>query len=178
MWPAIISALDNTLVIRKHNPKTRAKIQGILKQLRSYKYLCLCCCYLDILENISPVSKVFEEDGIIPSDIKESVKITTNHLEDQINALENEEDWDSHLHRFTVIEHDGVKQITSYVQYGDMLKKPANRKHTKIILEDFTDVDEESESHARNEKVKVSKQLLETFVDRLSSFNDEIHPHH
>ena len=59
IWPAVISALDNTLVTRTHKPETKGKIIGFLRQLRSYEMLCLVCTYLDMLEKITPKSLVF-----------------------------------------------------------------------------------------------------------------------
>ena len=41
MWPAIVIALENTLTAHKHKPDTRAKISGLVTQLRSYKLICL-----------------------------------------------------------------------------------------------------------------------------------------
>ena len=53
MRPAIVIALENLLTARKHKPDTSTKISGLVTQLRSYKYVCLTCCYLDILEKIT-----------------------------------------------------------------------------------------------------------------------------
>ena len=47
MWPAIVIALENSLTAHKHKPDTRVKISGLVTQLRSYKFICLICWYLD-----------------------------------------------------------------------------------------------------------------------------------
>ena len=63
MWPAIISALENTLATRKLKSETKGKIIGFLKQMRSYAFLCLVCTYLDLLEKVTLMSLVFESDA-------------------------------------------------------------------------------------------------------------------
>ena len=68
MWPAIVIALENMLTDRKHRPGTRAKISGLVTQVCSNKFICLTCCYLDILENITPVSMLFEENSLLPGE--------------------------------------------------------------------------------------------------------------
>ena len=73
MWPAIISAFENTLVTRKHKSKTRAKIQGLLNDFRLY-VLILTCVYLDILEKLSPASIIFESNDTILIDITSTIK--------------------------------------------------------------------------------------------------------
>jgi len=176
MWPAIISALDNTLAIRKHKPETKGKILGIIKQLRSYKSICLACCYLDVLEKIAPVSKVFEHNELLPFEVKGNVQNTCLQLEDIIESVESNEDWDSHLARFVMSEEEGVPQLTSssYIKHGDMLKKPANRDHITITFENVTNFDESSVKRATQEKARMAEKLLETFKSRFESFNDEI----
>ena len=79
IWPAIISAFENTLVTRKHKSETKAKIQGLLKDLRSYDVLSLTCVYLDILEKISPASIIFESNDKILIDITATIKCTQQY---------------------------------------------------------------------------------------------------
>ena len=74
MWPAIVIALENTLTVHKHKPDTRAKISGLVTQLRSYKFICLTCCYLDILEKITPVLMLFEENSLLPRECSSVIR--------------------------------------------------------------------------------------------------------
>ena len=62
VWPAVITTFSNALARdRGCRPETRAKMQGIVKKLRSYKFLCQTAAYLDILESISPLSSIREK---------------------------------------------------------------------------------------------------------------------
>ena len=81
MWPAIVIALENTLTAHKHKPDTRAKISGLVTQLRSYKFICLTCCYLDI-EKITPVSMLFEENSLLPGECSLIIRPALLELED------------------------------------------------------------------------------------------------
>ena len=58
MWPAFITAYETSLGLGKHRAETKAKIQGFLKTFHSYEKLCMVCCYLDILEKVTPASLV------------------------------------------------------------------------------------------------------------------------
>ena len=49
-WPAIITTLENTIAVRLHKNKTKKKIQGFLKQMKSYSFLCLVSTYINISE--------------------------------------------------------------------------------------------------------------------------------
>ena len=105
MWPAIITALENTIVVTKYKPGTKAKIQGFLKQLKSYPFLCTVATYLDILEKITPTSLVFEGDGLLPFEVKPTIDLTVSKLEDLIecSGSDEEELSDSHLSRFQFV---------------------------------------------------------------------------
>ena len=82
MWPSIVIALENTLTARKQKPDTRAKISDLVKQLRSYKFICLTCCYLEILEKITPVSLLFEENSLLPGECSSITTQASLELED------------------------------------------------------------------------------------------------
>ena len=58
MWPALITAFENTLAYHRIKAKTKAKISDLLKVLRNYEYVMLTCAYDDILEKITTLSLV------------------------------------------------------------------------------------------------------------------------
>ena len=70
------------MTAQKHKPDTRAKISGLVTQLRSYKFICLTCCYLDILEKITPVSMLFEENSLLPGECSLIIRQALLELED------------------------------------------------------------------------------------------------
>ena len=177
MWPALISAFDNTLVTRKHKGETKAKIMGFLKQLRSYRILCAVCCYLDLLEKITPASLVFECDRLLPGDIATTIQMTCLELQDVANNIETPEELlDSHLNRFqfNCDDNGDVSLRPTYIKHGDMLKKPMNRGSMEIPFENFTEVNQHSMSAASKEKKKIAEKLVETLQERFASFKDPI----
>ena len=112
MWPAIVTALENTLTARKHKPDTRAKISGLVTQLRSCRFVCLTCCYLDILEKITPVSMLFEENSLLPGECSSIIRQASLELEDLYECVGTEEEMiDSHLSRFVLTEDEDGQQI-------------------------------------------------------------------
>ena len=71
MWPAITIALENVVSDPATRGETKAKVTGFLRNnLNSYRFLCLVCTYLDMLELITHISKVFEGEDLLVSEIK------------------------------------------------------------------------------------------------------------
>ena len=178
MWPAIITALENTLAVRQHKPETRAKIQGQLKELKSYPFLCLVCTYLDMLEKITPTSLTFEGEGLLPYEVMTTIEMTITELEDVIACAGTDEEFlDSHLSRFRFIENeDGTTSLSSkFVKTKNMLKKAANREYVSINLEGFTRVNLDSMAKASEAKKKFAAELIGFIRVRFSSFNDPVY---
>ena len=124
MWPAIVIALENTLTACKHKPDTRAKISGLVTQLHSYKCICLTCCYLDILEKITPVSMLFEENSSSPGECSSIIRQASIELEDMYECIGTEEEMiDSHLSRFILTEDEDGQQIlkSQFSKHSHML---------------------------------------------------------
>ena len=64
MWPAITLAYENVVADHKTLAKTKAKVTGQLRKFKSYDILCKTCTYLDVLEIITPASKIFDRGRI------------------------------------------------------------------------------------------------------------------
>ena len=60
----------------------RAKVQGILKKLNSYKFLCKVAAYLDILESMGPLSLVFEKNMLLAHKVIPAVDLSMTNLEE------------------------------------------------------------------------------------------------
>lgn len=177
MWPAIISAFENSLATRKHKPETRAKIEGFIKNLKSYEYLTLTCSYLDLLEKISPASLVFEGNDLMPSEIKPTINRTNLELEDiEETAGTPDEYLDSNISRFLfTTNEDGEKFLHgSFVKNGHMLKKPCNRENVQIPFIDFKYLSNETLQKASESKKKLAEELRKTLNSHFESFLDEI----
>ena len=60
-WPALLTAFTDFLSSERNNKKAnRAKVTRILNKLKYYCFLCTMPAYLEIVENITPSSMVFE----------------------------------------------------------------------------------------------------------------------
>lgn len=177
MWPAIITALENTLAARKHKHETKGKIIGFLKQLKSYAFLCLVCTFLDILEKITPTSLVFEGDGLLPHEVKPTVSLTVLELEDIIESAGTDDELlDSHLSRFqySTDEEGETCLAAAFAKSGNMLKALGNREYKSIELEGFTGLNASSLLKASTTKKGVASQLITCLQTRFESFNDPV----
>ena len=65
-WPALSAAFENVAADRKTTETTREEVNSYLETLRSDKFLNITCCYVDILESITPSSKMFETEHLMP----------------------------------------------------------------------------------------------------------------
>ena len=151
MWPAFISAYETSLALGKHKAETRAKIQGFLKTFHSYEMLCRVCCYLDILEKITPASLVCEGEGLLPFDVKTTIARTKLELEEIVEtAGEPEEFLDSYLSRFKITTDDDGDNILrpTFVKPGHMRRKTANQEHTTINMDNMTKLQDETAQRA------------------------------
>ena len=84
-WPAIKLAFENIA-----DPKTRqerkTKVKGLLKKLNLYCFMSLVTFYLDILEIVTPISKLFEVERLLPFELQPLVSETIANIDDCINA--------------------------------------------------------------------------------------------
>ena len=176
MWPAIVIALYNTLTALKHKPDTRAKISSLVTQLCSYKLICLTCCYLDILEKITPVSMLFEENSLLPGECSAIIRQALLVLEDMCKCVGTEEEMiDSHLSRFVLTEDKDGQQIlkSQFTKHGHMLCKSINWETVEIPFDNYTHLNENSLKVAQNARKNVSNIM----ATRFQSFGNPIFQH-
>ena len=64
-WPAMKLAFENIIADPKTRQETKAKVKGLLKKLNLYRFMSLVTCYLDILEIVTPISKLFEAERLL-----------------------------------------------------------------------------------------------------------------
>ena len=171
MWPALITAFENTVAYHKIKAKTKAKISDLLKVLRNYEYVMLTCAYDDILEKIT-LSLVYEKDHLLVTEVKPSLSTTYLELEDVIDTAGNDDEFlNSHMAKYQYEEKDGEISVSAnYIKHNHMLRKPANQEYTTIHLEDFTNVGERARQRASNKKKEVSEALIEMLKARFVSF--------
>jgi hypothetical protein len=155
--------------------ETKGKIQGFIKKLHSYEFLCKVCCYLDLLEKVTPASLVFEGEEVLPCDVKTSIDRTILELADvSETAGTDEELLDSYLSRFQINNEDEIGTLSSeFAKAGHLLKKPCNREYVLIEFENMTRLSKETAQRVSRMKVNTADKLAELLRDRFSSFNEE-----
>ena len=134
MWPALISAFENVVADKKSTKATREKINTFLEKLKSYKLINLVCCYLDILDSITPASKIFEAEELLPYEVMPIVKETIANIDDILDDLSNEF---SHVATFNIKGN----QLTAMFKRGDdTRRKKEDREKHEISLEDIREL--------------------------------------
>ena len=63
-------AFENIIADSKTRQETKAKVKGLLKKLNLYRFMSLVTCYLDILEIVTPISKLFEAERLLPFEVQ------------------------------------------------------------------------------------------------------------
>ena len=119
----------------------------------------MVCCYLDILEKVTPASLVCEGEGLLPSEIKPTVEQTKLDLEDLASSAGTPDELlDSHLSRYQItVDDDGENRLDiKFVKPGHLLRKPQNREYTTITMERMTGLNEESMLNASIKKISTT----------------------
>ena len=62
----------------------KAKVNGFLKKLNSYQFVCLVFTYVGVLELITPISKVFKGEGLLISQVKPTLTETITDFNEEI----------------------------------------------------------------------------------------------
>ena len=112
IWSALIAAFENLVADRKTTKTTREKVNSYLEKLTSYKFLNMACCYADILESITPASKISETEHLMPYEVMPIVKETLAIIDDIIQADSHDL---SHVALFTI----GEKKLAAMFVRGD-----------------------------------------------------------
>ena len=124
VWPVIVVALKNTIVAWHHKVEIKATITRFLKQLKDYQTLCNTCAYLAVLEKMSPVALILEEENLLSFGVKPLIKQCLLELKDFAECTgEPDEMFVSHFNRFLSNEHNNGNQSlsASFAKFGHML---------------------------------------------------------
>ena len=70
-WPALVMAYESYTADNQNFAATRAKVTSLLKKFHSYDFLVTVKRYLDLLEVMVPVSKIFETNELSEMKIDE-----------------------------------------------------------------------------------------------------------
>ena len=103
---------------------TCAKITGLLKKFNSYSFMCTVDVYLDLLEQLAPMSFLFEADTLMPYEVTSAVKRSILQLREKEDEIGKEGEFlDSYVSRYHVTE-DGVAK-GQFTKAGHKKKKEA-----------------------------------------------------
>ena len=102
---------ENVISDENTQSETRAKFIGLLKKFKNYNYITMTCLYLDILEKIVPASQVFEDERLLPFEVKASIQTTIADLTDYLD--DDYDNIDSHIQRF--FSKSNSKRISGYI---------------------------------------------------------------
>ena len=79
-WGCLCLALDHEAATK--NTDGGAKAKGILKVVKTYKFIGVVCLLCDILSALTRCSKVFQKDSIDIQQVEDMLSATTDTLED------------------------------------------------------------------------------------------------
>ena len=160
-WPAMKLAFENII-----------EVKGLLKKFNSYRFMSLVTCYLDILEIVTPISKLFEAERLLPFEVQPLVSETIANIDDCINASIDDDLLVSYLASFRPM--DGELN-SSFLRADDRTRSNSDRERVSIGFENMTDLDETviHETTAKKQNALISLKVI--FEERFSSFSDLIY---
>ena len=172
-WPVLITAFTNTLATDCNcRGETRAKVEGILRKLRSYKFICQTAVYLDILDAIGPLALMFKADFLMAYDVLHSGGYyPLSNLEDLRNE-ELDDSIDSYLRKFTIMNDNEEILTARYAKAGHERKKTANREYIDVTMENVNFVNDESINSALALRAEGIKILTPLIRERFKSFTE------
>ena len=130
--PAMKLAFENIITDPKTRLETKAKVKGLKKKLNSYSYMSLATCYLDILEIITPISKLFKVQRLFPFEMQPLVSGTIANIDDCINASIDDDLLVSYLASYCVI--DGELN-SSFLNVDDRNMSNSDRQCVSIAFQ-------------------------------------------
>ena len=120
-WPALVMAYESYTADNQNFAATRAKVTSLLKKFHSYDFLVTVKRYLDLLEVMVPVSKIFETNELLPHQIPPTIKNTLMTLEMNIDEIGKEDEFlDGYVCRYEVAAVDGDDCVSDeFVRAGE-----------------------------------------------------------
>ena len=132
-------AFENIIADAKTRQETKAKVKGLLKKLNLYRFMSLVTCYLDIPEIVTPISKLFEVEHLLPFEMQPLVSETIANIDDCINASIDDDLFVNYLASFRPM--DGELNL-SFLKADDRARSNSHHERVSIAFENMTDLDE------------------------------------
>ena len=124
-------AFENIITDPKTRQETKAKVKGLKKKLNLYSYMSLATRQLDILEIITPISKLFKVGRLFPFEMQPLVSGTIANIDDCINASIDDDLLVSYLASYCVI--DGELNL-SFLNVDDRNMSNSDRQCVSIAF--------------------------------------------
>ena len=137
----------------------------------------MTCLYLHILEKIVPASKVFEDEHLLPFEVKASIQTTIADLTDYLD--DDYDNIDSHIQRF--FSKSNSKRISGYIlesHYNspqDKSRKMENCKPVKIVFpSDMTLLKEDTVRARKAIRRVATEKIIEMLKERFQNLDEDI----
>ena len=147
-------------------------MKGLLKKLNSHHVMSLVTCYLDILEIVTPISKLFEAERLLPFEVQPLVSETIANIDNCINASIDHDLLVSYLASFCPM--DGELN-SSFLKADDRTRSNLDCERVSIAFKNMPDLDETVVHEMIAKKQNVLRSLKVLFEERFSSFSDLIY---
>ena len=164
-------AFENIIADPKTRQETKAKVKGLLKKLNLYCFMSLVTCYLDILEIVTPISKLFEAERLLLFEVQPLVSETIANIDNCINLSIDDDLLVSYLASFHLIDGD---LNLSFLKADDRTWSNSDRERVSIAFENMTDLETVvHETIARKQNALRNMKVI--FEEHFSSFSDLIY---
>ena len=166
----ILTAFTNIVSDKKTTPATKAKVVGYLRRLMECRFICRMVSYLEILELITPVSKMMEKERILPVDINYIVQealiaIRDVPAEEGGNGLKSEI-----LH----IEDGNMTLTLSCAADNHKATEDRQKKVISLTTDYNIKVNEEVIAQVREEKNDILRNLGDIIENKFEDFRKPI----
>ena len=132
IWPAIAMTYECYTADNQNVATTRAKVTSLLKKFHSYDFLVTVETYLDLIEVMVPLSKIFETNELLPRQIPLTIKSTLMTLEMKIDKIGNDDEFlDCYVSPYKVAAADSDDCVS-----GEFVRVEEKRK--KSSIQNFT----------------------------------------
>lgn len=173
-WIVLAQAIENSLENTK-NKSEDAKLQGILKKLRDYSFLAVCCLYKQVLDAISMMSFKFEKGNLLPFEIMPSVAQTVDAIQDIIvEQVDIEQLGSSCGFNFNPDNNNEIQCLLP--KPGHLKRKYANREHTSVSYQGMKNINSASTT-VNSLKSSTLQAAQHCLKQRFSAFDSEIYKH-
>ena len=151
----------------KKSESVKAKVQNIIKKLRSSRTICRIAAIMDIFQIMQPTSLAFEGEGLMPYDVKPTIDIAVEQLR-AIAEGNGDVPLDSHLgfFKFTACDGAGVSLTRDCFKSGHEKRQTTNKECIQVDMTGITGFSDEIMKQAVRSIQQVAKDLMKILRER------------